>query len=90
MDTSTTPNVLQNYWSLMTLMDLVNWQKGLWLGCRFHALCIGALNAEEWRIEPKEQCSLLCVDAVQNHITENVCQGIVLYLDCLYVFCLHI
>ncbi|RLM61963.1 uncharacterized protein C2845_PM14G07330 [Panicum miliaceum] len=79
VDTSTTPNVLQNYWSLMTLMDLVNWPKGLWRGCHFRALCIGVLNVEEWRIEPKEQCSLLCVDVVQNHITENVCQETIEY-----------
>lgn len=68
----------------MTLMDLVNWQKGLWQGCHLRALCIGALNVEEWRTEPKEQCSLLCVDVVQSRITENVCQGTVDHLDCMY------
>ena len=81
--TSTTPNVLQNYWSLMTLMlmDLVNWHKESWRGCHLHALCIGALNVEEWRTEPKEQCSLLLVDVAQSHITENVCQGTLQNLD---------
>jgi hypothetical protein len=86
VDTSTTPNVLQNYWSLTTLLDRVNWQKGLGQGCHLRALCIGALNVVEWRKEPKEQCSLLCADVVQNHITENVCQGTVEHLHCLYVF----
>jgi hypothetical protein len=56
-------------------------------GMPLHAPSIGALNVEEWRTEPKEQCSLLCVDIVQNRITYNVCQGIIEHMDyCLYVF----
>lgn len=68
------------------MMDLANQQKGLWQGCHLRVLCIGALNVEEWKTGRKQQHSLLFVDVVQSHITENVCQGTVEYLDCLYAF----
>jgi hypothetical protein len=47
--TSTTPVVLPNYLSQMTLMELVCWRKRLLPVCHLHVLHTGALNVERWK-----------------------------------------
>ena len=86
MGTSTTPVVLPNYLSRMTLMGLASWRKRLLLGCHLHVLHIGALNVERWKTVRTWHCGWQSADVVQCHITKSVCQGAKCFLTWLLIF----